>query len=120
VRAPETAGKDGSKFFQAILEPRPGHPANGVKYVTLNLEQANGFEAGKNLMKQMQTTMHATMSSSSGIGDDAYYLSVHGNYTALMVKKGNVAFKVADYGDVPIDQAKAMTKTVVLHVLSKL
>jgi hypothetical protein len=100
----------------------------GVKYVTLSLQPADSYEAGKKLMAQAKTMMKVEKgqdadqlanASASGIGDDAYYTSMGSNYTGLMVKKGNVAFKVAIYGDLPIETKKAMEKTLALQVLSK-
>jgi hypothetical protein len=37
-----------------------------------------------------------------------------------MLKKGNVALKVAAYGDMPADKKKAVEKTLALQALSKL
>ncbi len=102
--------------------------AKGVKTVTLSLQAANAYEAGKKLMAQSQAMMKAANdphasgvanASASGIGDDAYYTTMGNDYTGLMVKKGNVAFKVAIYGDLPIETKKAMEKTLALQVLSK-
>ena len=94
-----------------------GGPTQGVKYVTLMLESADGYETAKKVMDQ---TKGMTEASVSGIGDDAYYLSL-GNIMSLIVKKGNVAFKFTMYGgDFPIEKKKAMEKTLVLQVLSKL
>jgi hypothetical protein len=85
-----------------------------------NLQSANGYDTGKNLMNEMRARMHSTEVSNGNLGDDSYYVTMQGKYTALMVKKGDIAFKVAVYGAVPSDQAKAMDKTLALQVLSKL
>jgi hypothetical protein len=58
--------------------------------------------------------------SASGIGDDACYTSMGAGYTGLMVKKGNVALKIAIYGEMPADKKKAAEKTLALQALSKL
>jgi hypothetical protein len=71
----------------------------GAKYVTLMLEGLDAYQAGK-LTGQMKTI---SVTSISGIGDDAYDLAV-GSNVGLIVKKGNVAFKVAVYGDLPIEK----------------
>jgi hypothetical protein len=42
------------------------------------------------------------------------------SYTALMVKKGNVAFKIAPYGKLPIEKKKAVEKALAQQVVSKL
>jgi hypothetical protein len=39
---------------------------------------------------------------------------------ALLVKKGNVAFKVAVYGRSPLEQKEAVAKTLAEQVVSKL
>jgi hypothetical protein len=61
-----------------------------------------------------------TDESATGIGDDAYYTTMGTGYTGLMLKKGNVALKVAVYGDMPADKKKAVEKTLALQALSKL
>lgn len=58
--------------------------------------------------------------SAAGIGDDAYYTSMGSTYTGVMVKKGNIAFKVAMYGDLPTEKKKAVERTLALQALSKL
>jgi hypothetical protein len=42
------------------------------------------------------------------------------DYTALLVKKGDIVFKVAMYGDLPSEKKKAVEKTLALQVVSKL
>jgi hypothetical protein len=60
-----------------------------------------------------------SVTSIGGIGDDAYSLAVGGN-VGLIVKKGNVAFKVAVYAHLPLEQKQATEKTLAQHVVSKL
>ena len=86
-----------------------------AKYVTLVLEALEAYEAGQapGALKGVFIT------PISGIGDDAYYLG-GGNNVGLIVKKGNVAFKVAVYGDIPIEKKQAMEKTLAQQVVSKL
>src|SRR6202161_2884182 len=76
---------------------------NGGGYVTLMLQDLNAYQSGKQLgqMKSISET------SISGIGDDAYFLAV-GSNVGLIVKKGNVAFKVAVYAHAPIEKKQAM------------
>lgn len=102
--------------------------ANGSKYtVTVSYQAAQGFAGAKQLMQMAQAQAEAehgktgqlVNSSASGIGDDAFYSSMGGKYTALLVKKGNVSFKVAIYGQLPTDKAKDMEKSLALQVLSK-
>ena len=87
----------------------------GAKYVTLMLEGLEAYQGGK-LTGQVKTI---SVTSISGIGDDAYYLAV-GSNVGLIVKKGNVAFKVAVYGDLPMEKKQAMEKTLAQQVISKL
>ena len=106
-----------------------GGPTNLFKYLTLSLQSADGFEAGKSVSEQMTTAMkekkdkdanQIASGSAGGIGDDAYYASMGGGYTALMVKKGNVAFKVAIYGGLAMEKKKAMEKSLAQEILAKL
>ncbi len=43
-----------------------------------------------------------------------------GNTVGLLVKKGNVAFKVAVYAKIPPEENRAMEKALAEQVLSKL
>jgi hypothetical protein len=86
----------------------------GAKYVTLVLEGLDAYQAGK--LAPVKTIV---VTSISGIGDDAYYLAVSSN-VGLIVKKGDIAFKVAIYGDLPIEKKQAMEKTLAQQVVSKL
>ena len=88
--------------------------AGGAEYVTLMLEGLDAYQAGK--LAPVKTIV---VTSISGIADDAYYLAV-GNNVGLIVKKGNVAFKIAVYGDLPIEKKQAMEKTLAQQVVSKL
>ena len=103
--------------------------ANGSKYtVTVSYQAAQGFAGAKQLMQMSQAQVEAehgkpgqlVNSPASGIGDDAFYTSMNGKYTALLVKKGNVSFKLAIYGSLSVDKAKDMEKSLALQVLSKL
>ena len=85
-----------------------------AKYVPLLLEGPDAYQAGK--LAPVKTIVVTPI---SGIGDDAYYLAVGPN-VGLIVKKGNVAFKVAVYGDIPIENKQAMEKTLAQQVVSKL
>ena len=86
----------------------------GVKIVTLMLQNSDGFQAGKSVQVKSIVVTPVT-----GLGDDAYYLAV-GNNVGLIVKKGNVVFKVAIYGSSPLDKKQALEKTLAQQVLSSL
>jgi hypothetical protein len=89
----------------------------GGGYVTLMLQEVGGFESGKQLGQMGSTNMSVT--SLGGVGDDAYYLAVR-DQVGLIVKKGNVAFKVAVYAHIPIESKQAKEKTLAQQVASGL
>ena len=86
-----------------------------TKFVTLLLQGLDAFQAGK-ATGQIKSI---TVTSVSGVGDDAYYLAV-GTQVGLIVKKGGAAFKVAVYADIPLEEKEAMEKTLALQVAAKL
>ena len=88
--------------------------AQAAKFVTLMLQGLDAFQAGK--AAPVKTIVVTPV---SGIGDDAYYLAV-GTNVGLIVKKGNVAFKIAVYGDIPIEKKESMEKTLAQQVASQL
>ena len=105
----------------------PGAAIKGVKSVTLSLQPGSSFASAKMFMEQAQTmaknekgAAQFSNTSVSGIGDDAFYTSMGTGYTALLVKKGDIVFKVAMYGDLPKEKKKEVEKTLALQVLSKL
>jgi hypothetical protein len=123
----------GSHVTPTYLKTCTWTPADGGtknrKTVTISFQSADSFGAAKKLMEQSQAMLKAegdkgagqfANASASGIGDDAFYTSMGGNYTALLVKKRNTSFKVAIYGPLPVDEAKAMEKTLALEALSTL
>jgi hypothetical protein len=78
------------------------------------------MEQAKTMAKTEKGAAQISNASLSGIGDDAFYTSMGAGYTALLVKKGDVVFKVAMYGDLPNEKKKEVEKTLALQVLSKL
>jgi hypothetical protein len=96
-----------------------GGSTKALKFVTLNLESADGYEAGKNMMKQMQSK-NMTFTPATGIGDDAFYTIFGSNITSLIAKKGKVSFKLAFYGETVPEKVMAMEKTLALQFISKL
>ena len=99
-----------------------GGATNTLKFITLNLESSDKFEAAKKLMSQMAQMQpkNASFTAVSGIGDDAYYSSFGPTTMSLIVKKGSVSFKLALYGATPGEKAMAMEKTLALQIVSKL
>jgi hypothetical protein len=109
------AGENPANFTRTCTWNVAAGPAPRLKSITLFLQSADQFETAK----QMQQASKFDVESVSGVGDDAYYSSV-GNVTSLIVKKGNVAFKIGMYGEFPLDKKKAMSKAMAVQVLSKL
>ena len=89
---------------------------DGGGTVTLNLQNLSLYECGKKLASSGKS---ASASSIGGIGDDAYYFGSD-KLVSLIVKKGNVAFKVAVYGRIPIEKQQAAEKSLALQVASQL
>ncbi len=96
-----------------------GGATKNLKFVTLNLESGDGFERAKDMMVQMKPK-NTVITPASGIGDDAYYTVFGGTIINLMVKKGNVSFKLAIYGSTDSDKAMTIEKTIALGIVSKL
>jgi hypothetical protein len=88
---------------------------SGAKYVTLIVEGPDAYLAGKKTGAMKANSIKVV----SGVGNDAYYQTVSSN-VGLNVKKGNAAFKVAVYGDLPIEKKQAMEKTLAQQVLARL
>ncbi len=86
-------------------------------FVTLMLQEAGGFEGGKQLGQIPSKTVSLT--SISGVGDDAYYLAV-GEQVGLVVKKDNVVFKVAVYARIPLKDKEAKEKSLAQQVVAGL
>ena len=83
--------------------------------VTLMLQAADVFEKGKT-----PPVPSIEVTSASGVGDDAYYVTV-GEIVALEVKKRSAAFKMTIYSSsMPLDKRKAGEKTLAQQALSKL
>lgn len=115
---PMDAGKHTTPTYVKTCTWVPtGGATKTVKFVTLNLESASGFEGGKSLAL---ATKEVAVTPASGIGDDAYYAVYGGKVVNLIVKKGNVSFKLAIYGTSDVDKAMAIEKTIAQGFVSKL
>jgi hypothetical protein len=86
---------------------RWGEPgaAGARKAVVVTLQDAQAFAFAK--------------APSSGIGDDAVYVTITGVTSTLTVKKGDVYFEVHVYG-LADAETKAVEKTIALDVITKL
>jgi hypothetical protein len=87
---------------------------SGGGYVTLLLQDVSGFDGGKRLAQV--GAKNVSLTSISGVGDDAYYLVV-GDQVGLIVKKGNGAFKVAVYAHIAVESKEAKEKALAQNVL---
>jgi hypothetical protein len=103
------------KFKKTCTWNSTGDAAKGAKSVVLMLEGLDAYQAGK-ATRQSKTT---SVTPISGIGDDAYYLAV-GSNVGLIVKKHNVAFKVAVYSTLPVEKKQTMEKALAQQIVSKL
>ena len=103
------------KFKKTCTWNSTGDAAKGAKSVVLMLEGLDAYQAGKATRKTKTTSVTPI----SGIGDDAYYLAV-GSNVGLIVKKRNVAFKVAVFCSLPIEKKQVMEKALAQQIVSKL
>jgi hypothetical protein len=86
-----------------------------VRFLTLDLQVADAYEAGKKLDAQ------ASPASVPDLGDDAYYVNFSGiSIASLNVKKGDVSFKITWYGAADSQTMMTAEKTLASHVLSNL
>ena len=101
----------------------------GGKSLQVILRTADDHDKDKALMKQMSAMAKEdeddatiTVTSVSGLGDDAFYTTMSpGPRATLSVKKGNVAFNVAvQSSQIPVEKQKAIEKTLAPQILAKL
>jgi len=79
----------------------------------LTITTVQSFTNGKTPFKGI------TKEPTNGVGDDAYYITTPGFGTGLSVKKGDSALQIRLYG-FPLDQIKAIEKTLAQQALSKI
>lgn len=103
----------------------PGGATVQFGSVLLALESAASWQSAKAMLQAVANAPNdskkggITMTPASGIGDDALYSSV-GNYTKLIVKKGDVAFQIVISSKDPIEKKRDMEKALASKVLAKL
>ena len=103
----------------------PGGATVQFGSVLLALESAASWQSAKAMLQAVANAPNdnkkggITMTPASGIGDDALYSSV-GNYTKLIVKKGDVVFQLVITSNAPIEKKRDMEKALASKVLSKL
>jgi hypothetical protein len=106
--------------------PSGGFP-QGVRSVTLNLQTAEAYDAGKKILGEVKEMtkpgredQQPSATPVSGLGDDAYFLSMS-DIMSLIVKKGDASFKVVMYGgDFSMNEKHAMEKALAMRILSEL
>ncbi len=91
----------------------PGGVSLGSKKMVLSLMSARSFEAGKTPVKGVTRTVV------SGIGDEAYYISMPPFGTFLSVKKGDRYFQVRIAG-FPLGQARTLERTLALRLVERI
>jgi hypothetical protein len=106
-------------FLRTCTWTPSGGATPGLKFVTLYLQPADGFDAGKGMLQMGQSGGKVLLTSLSGVGDDAYYADFGGKITSLFVKKGATALKLTWYGATAPEKVMAIEKTLALQALSK-
>jgi hypothetical protein len=97
----------------------------GGKSVQVILRTAEDHDKNKAAMNQASAMSRPnkpaiTVTSASGLGDDAYYTTM-GARATLSVKKANVGFNVAvQSSQIPVEKQKTMEKTLAQQILAKL
>jgi hypothetical protein len=117
---PVDAGKQIGPSSALCGWKQPNDPSHTGNRAMLSLYRAMGkispaerFENGKIPMQGI------TKTPISGVGDEAYYIDTPGLGMGLNVKKGASVFQVRVYG-FPVDQVRAIEKTLAQEVLGKL
>jgi hypothetical protein len=84
--------------------------------VTLNLQGLQQYESGKKLARYGNSVSATPI---GGIGDEAYYFGTD-KLVSLIVKKGNAAFKIAVYAQIPVEKQQAAEKALALLIVALL
>jgi hypothetical protein len=87
-----------------------------IKQITLTLQGLDAYNGGEQVAK-LSSAIKLTPASAGG--DGSYYLAT-GGQVGLIVKKGNVSFKVAVYASLPVDKMEAMELTLAKAVVPKI
>jgi hypothetical protein len=90
----------------------PGGASLGSKKMVLSLMSARAFETGKTPVKGVTETVV------SGLGDDAYYISMPPFGTALSVKKGGACFQLRIAG-FPSGEARHLERQLALRLMDR-
>lgn len=90
----------------------PGGASIGSKKMVLSLMSARAFHTGKTPVKGVTETV------ASGIGDEAYYVSMPPFGTALSVRKGEAYFQLRIAG-FPSGQVRNLERELALRLLER-
>ena len=93
--------------------------SSNVKSVTLNLQTAAAYDGGKQMASLMAAASKGTAMKPASVGEDGYYF-VAGDQVGLLVKKGDISFKVAVYATLPVDKKEAMELALAKEALAML
>jgi len=96
-----------------------GSGGSKVKAVTLYLQTAAAYDGGKRMAGQMVAASKGAAVKPASVGDDGYYF-VAGDQVGLLVKKGDISFKVTVYATLPVEKKEAMELTLAKEALAKL
>jgi hypothetical protein len=91
------------------------------KRVTVTIFRAVGSQSPVDRFNRGKTPLNGvTVQPASGVGDDAYYIYLTSETTALglVVNKGGFVFEVRLYG-FPLEQGKTITKALAQDVAGK-
>lgn len=110
---------DGKHVTATFVRTCTWNGSGSVKAVTLYLQTAQNYDGGKNMAHKMAAGSKAAAVKPASVGQDGYYF-VAGEQVALLVKKGDVSFKVAVYATLPVAKKEAMELTLAKQVLAKL
>jgi hypothetical protein len=113
-------------YLKMCVWSPPGGANKDLQNVTLSLESASAYQSAKAMLQAVANSSQnqhnktpITMTAASGLGDDALYSSM-GNYSKLIVKKGDVVFQLVIYSAAPFAKKQAMERALALNVLAKL
>lgn len=126
VGVPMGAGTHTTATYVKTCTWSPSAANKDVSAVTISFQQAQSYDGAKSMAQMMVANAKtdpkakaASLDPAPGVGDDAFFTTMGEGYTAMLVKKGNVSFKVAIYGQMPADKKKAAEKALALQALSK-
>lgn len=90
---------------------------SNVKFVTLYLQTAAACDGGNRMAAEMAAASAGV--KPAAVGDNACYF-VAGSQVGLLVKHGEVSFKVTVQATLPVDKKEAMELTLAQEALAKL